>query len=443
MASKSKKDKSQLSKRETEVLEAVSRGLSNQEIAAELIISVNTVRVHLRNIFAKLDVQSRTEASTKAMQAGLIALPPSEESAAGETSTSSDAAPNPVAASLTRWQYIFFAGAIVVSVLVFATPYFRLMVNKPVQNALVDIKEVEAAAPVPEVFDAWVDKAEMPTARSRLGVAAIGDDLYLIGGDRTSGVTGLVEAYNIKTHTWHEFVGKPTPVANIKAVVINDEIYVAGGCDGTDEAHAILEIFNPDKNEWRTGASLPQALCAYAAVTVDDELYLIGGWNGDEYVDSVYIYSPADDTWRESPVSYPIALGFAGAATVNGDILSRGGYNGEQEFADVYRLDAGEKAWQALPSMQSPRGGLGLAAMGDSLYAVGGGWTSMLSSNEVYSLAEETWRDFDAPYVNEWRNFGLIAIGHEMFAVGGWNGEHLNQIMTYKTGYRVFIPLSY
>jgi len=96
-----------------------------------------------------------------------------------------------------------------------------------------------------------------------------------------------------------------------------------------------------------------------------------------------------------------------------------------------------------LPPMKSARGGLGLVAMGDKLYAVGGGWTSMLSTNEVYSLENNQWSDFDTPFINEWRNFGLVAIDHEMFAVGGWSGEHLNQIEAFKTGFQVFIPLSY
>ena len=67
----------------------------------------------------------------------------------------------------------------------------------------------------------------------------------------------------------------------------------------------------------------------------------------------------------------------------------------------------------------------------------------MLSSNEVYSLADGQWADFDAPYINEWRNMGLVTINREMYAVGGWSGKHLNQIESYKTGFRVFIPLSY
>jgi DNA-binding NarL/FixJ family response regulator len=60
-----------LSDREQEVLQALSDGLANKEIAAKLFISVPTVRFHLKNIYAKLHVNSRTEAVLKAIQGGL------------------------------------------------------------------------------------------------------------------------------------------------------------------------------------------------------------------------------------------------------------------------------------------------------------------------------------------------------------------------------------
>jgi DNA-binding NarL/FixJ family response regulator len=51
-----------LSQREQEVLEKLARGLPNAEIAAELTVSENTIRFHLKNIYEKLGVTNRTEA---------------------------------------------------------------------------------------------------------------------------------------------------------------------------------------------------------------------------------------------------------------------------------------------------------------------------------------------------------------------------------------------
>lgn len=52
----------ELSQRELEVLKKLARGLPNAEIAGELIVSENTVRFHLKNIYEKLGVTNRTEA---------------------------------------------------------------------------------------------------------------------------------------------------------------------------------------------------------------------------------------------------------------------------------------------------------------------------------------------------------------------------------------------
>ncbi len=64
----------QLTERELEVLRLAARGMSNREIAQELMISVRTVQSHLTNIFNKMGVGSRTEAVVHALRRNWITL---------------------------------------------------------------------------------------------------------------------------------------------------------------------------------------------------------------------------------------------------------------------------------------------------------------------------------------------------------------------------------
>jgi DNA-binding NarL/FixJ family response regulator len=61
-----------LTERERDILSALSRGLTDREIAQLLFISVRTVQSHLAHIYEKLHVHSRTEAALLAVQHGLV-----------------------------------------------------------------------------------------------------------------------------------------------------------------------------------------------------------------------------------------------------------------------------------------------------------------------------------------------------------------------------------
>ena len=63
-----------LSEREMDVLKLATRGLSNQDIANELCLSLRTVQAHLGHIFNKLQVSSRTEAVVRALKEGWVTL---------------------------------------------------------------------------------------------------------------------------------------------------------------------------------------------------------------------------------------------------------------------------------------------------------------------------------------------------------------------------------
>ena len=65
-------DDAEISAREMELLQLMANGLSNQEIADNLYVSVNTVKTHITNLFFKLEVTRRTQAVEKAKRLSII-----------------------------------------------------------------------------------------------------------------------------------------------------------------------------------------------------------------------------------------------------------------------------------------------------------------------------------------------------------------------------------
>jgi NarL family two-component system response regulator LiaR len=61
-----------LSERETEILKLLAEGFRNSQIAERLFISERTVKVHVANIFGKLDLHDRVQATRYAIRAGLV-----------------------------------------------------------------------------------------------------------------------------------------------------------------------------------------------------------------------------------------------------------------------------------------------------------------------------------------------------------------------------------
>jgi NarL family two-component system response regulator LiaR len=62
----------ELTEREVEVLTLIARGLANQKIADELVISIGTVKGHVSNILSKLHLADRTQAAVYAWQEGIV-----------------------------------------------------------------------------------------------------------------------------------------------------------------------------------------------------------------------------------------------------------------------------------------------------------------------------------------------------------------------------------
>jgi len=403
----------------------VATGASNQQIARELFISVNTVKVHLRNIFAKLGVQSRTEATLYAIREGWI---------------EGVELPEEAAAQPARPRFTWQLGVAIAAVLVLVVMAISLALTRPSRNSALLTREAASAT-----VQRWKARAPLPTPRSRLALVAYEGQVYAIGGESADGVTGAVERYDPEADAWTPLADKPTPVADVAAALIGGEIYVPGGRTASGNPTDIVEAYNPETDTWERKAPLPVALSAYALAALEGKLYLFGGWDGSAYMDTVYEYDPAQDAWT-AKTPMPTARGFAGAAVADGKIYVIGGYDGQDDLAAneeyVPSQDDGQgDPWTVRSPMPEGRAGCGVAVAANIIHVIGGGWEKEVPDGVRYNVRTEEWESFDVPVSGQWRGLGVALVDTEIYAVGGWNGDYMDINQEYTAIFTVILPM--
>jgi DNA-binding CsgD family transcriptional regulator/N-acetylneuraminic acid mutarotase len=432
-------DRAALTERELDIVRAVSTGATNQQIARELSISVNTVKVHLKNIFAKLGIESRTEVALFAVREGLVEVetPPSPlEQGLAEVRTEPR--------ERISWQKrLVLVVAMVGAAALVMLPRVEMSPAEPPASEFEDVGASEEPGSRAVQASRWNVLAPLPTARSRLAAVYGGGRIYVIGGDTPDGATGALEEYDVVANSWSVGSPKPIPAYNIGAALVGGRIYVPGGYAADGHVIADLEIYDLETDTWVRGASMPRPLCAYAIASLQDKVYVFGGWNGTRYVASTLEYDPGSDSWTERrPMS--LARGFAAAGVVNGKIYVVGGYDGGRELALVEEYDpAGEgqgSPWQERSDMSTGRGGLSVAAIAGSLYAIGGGWNGYLAFNEKYDPGSDRWSPVETPVFGQWRNLAVVASETRIYALGGWNGDFSDANQEYLALFTYYLP---
>lgn len=443
----------QLSNRELQVLEMVVTGASNQEIAQQLVISVNTVKVHMRNIFEKMGVQSRTEAGLRAIQEGLVAVPANEFDSLPKSESLTprtyllQANPSLI---IPGWQQIYLFAAFLATLAIAVLSLLPQKTNQISPPLTVPVIYAQPPTPVPPVEpnpnpNRWATHTAMPTSRAGLALVAFEERIFAMGGVRANyKASRSVEIFDTTTNSWEEGENKRNATANIAGAVINDKIYVPGGCKNDGQAVKTLEIYDPQAGSWTKGSPMPEARCAYGLVAFQDKLYLFGGWNGAEFEASIFVFSPQENSWQVSASKMPHPVGYLGAAVLADAIYIVGGYDGQDEFNQTYQFKPETGLWLEKSPLQEKRGGLGLVSSGSNLYAIGGGWQHALNTSEKYDPQTDVWSSFETPYNKQWRNMGLAIIDTTIYAVGGWDGSEetfMDSIVSYQFLYQFFLPL--
>lgn len=441
----------ELSEREREILRLVATGASNKEIAQALYISANTVKVHLRNIFAKIGASSRTEAAMYAANLGLVdGIAPIKDddlnleplnTVVEELSPVEEVLPVPElipSPKLSPW-WLVVIGLLVV-IFVIGVPRF---LNQGSSG------EPTSAAQDPGIEQEtirWQVKAPIPVARSGLALAVAEDRIYAIGGEAVHGIVGDVSAYDPGTDSWEIALAKPTPVTDIQAAVLGGRIYVPGGKTSNGSISNGLEIYDPDADRWTAGAELPAPRSAYGLVAFEGNLYLFGGWDGKQFVSTVYEYDPEQDTWMERP-DLPHSLGYPGAVVANGRVILLGGYDGKQALAETYQYlpevtDAGGRAWRKLKPLPQGRYAMGVTSVADIIYVVGGISDEAELPYLEYFLPVDQWIPFNPGEDLVWAHGGMTILGTDLHILGGMeNDTRLDQHLSFRALYVINMPV--
>lgn len=440
----------ELSERELEILSLLATGASNKEIASQLSISTNTVKVHVRNIFAKIGAGTRTEAVMYAIKAGLVSgVAVADEpgtistgdggagmaAASGAVGATAEALASEGTSRTVGRRWLILGAAALGVLLVAGLAWWWMQPSR----ATVPVASGDATR--------WQSRSALPTPRFGLAAIAYESFIYAIGGQSSQGASGAVERYDPATDAWKSLSAKPTPVYEILAATVGGEIYVPGGRLSADQVTNVLEIYDPLQDRWRQGASLPTGLSAYAIATFEGKLYVFGGWDGTQIVSTLYQYEPARDAW--TPVDeLPSPRAYAGAAAVGGKIYVMGGYTGRRSLADnlVYQPahPNAPSSWSEAQALPSGRHGMGVTSIAEIVEVVGG--VEEESSELPLSLSY-------FPFNNSWQEFGVLenqnplypgvaTLGNYLYVIGGQvNGQPSGQHLAYQAIYTISFPI--
>ena len=412
-----------LTEREIEILHQVATGASNRQIAQQLHISSNTVKVHLRNIFEKLGVASRTEATLYAIQSGLVE---------GVESTV-------VTAARPWWQrgWVIAVGAMTLTMVALLVGILANPGETPSEN-VVDLDQLER--------DRWQELAPMPTARKGLAVAAYDGKIYAIAGETADGVTDVVERYDPATDTWETLPPKPTAVTDVQAAVIGGKIYVPGGRLLDGDVTDAVEAYDVQAGEWEAVIDLPHPLSEYAIASYEGKIYLFGGSDGKENLKSTLIFEEDLDFWDPGTESRYRYRSTSAVSGFDGIYLFGMNYELEESIELMLYTPEAESTnsspWSEKASLPQEISVFGGASFLDIIYIFG---VSTLSDKPVvleYIPQDDRWVENSLSLKDDWINQRVIGSGTFLYALGGEiNGIYTDSLGSFKAVYTLLIPL--
>lgn len=434
-----------LSDRELDVLSCLAEGASNRAIAQQLSISHNTVKVHLRNIYAKLGVSSRTEATTVALQKGVLTIP-------GIEVETEEAEPAPTAAEdASIEQGPSGAGA----------------TTAEAKSATVGLEVPQEKVADSAAGDVGLDPTAVIQGDGALGVRSANRRLlFLIG---LLALIALVLAAVAVRQTWWGAAAASLPETDVEPVttttvdtLTEDEVapteavedaaeaelganwrqgsplsqarthmavvsvglnvyQIGGEIDG--EVTNEVDVYDSQAQQWLSGQPKITAVADAAAAVLGGEIYVVGGrLENGQATGVVEAYSPLNDGWRPvTPLPRPVTGGLAVAA--NDALYLFGGERNGEVLAESYRFDLTGQQWEEIPAMTQARVFASGGLLSSLPHVVGGSdGDDALPTCERFDPASESWAL--CPEMHFPREAAAATVvRNKLYVIGGANGS--------------------
>jgi len=237
--------------------------------------------------------------------------------------------------------------------------------------------------------DTWTIGTDMPTLRSGAIAISVGDNIYIIGGGfkQPSGTFKFLrttEIYHPASDSWESGPDMIMPHDYPAGVKLGDFIYILGGhhpdatLSGpkTDPGFDFCERLNLKTGQWEEIAPLPTPRFALDAVVMNDRILTMGGVAftpaGFNNFDHTEVYDPVTEQWSKGEITLPWTAAGLGACMLAHHLFIFGGYSGDGICDHAACYDSTTHRWHMLPSMPAPLAAMGVAAIGNSAYLVGG-----------------------------------------------------------------------
>ena len=446
-----------LTERELQIVQSLATGASNKEIAAQLFLSPNTVKVHLRNIFTKLDVQTRTEATMMAVRNGWVVMGDSASDMRSLQSTDNGSSPDlhtkPLSTAPNTEETTpqiqrdgdatDTVAHAVAEVAVVDAPRTTTLERQTESNLAVRTAITPVlVAPNPQLLPRLSMRRRIAVVGALVTAVALSVlSLQVRPTDATSNpddvasteVLGNVSLTASQSTRWNTRASVRSARARSVAVGVpaqNSIVLIGGEVDRRISGEVL--IYNRNEDVWHEmNADKPTPVINTGAVLLNNRIYIPGGtMTPNKATDSFEALDLKANTWTALP-HLPLPTTNHAVAGVNDQVFVLGGRVDGHITGNSAVFDVVNNRWSTLPPMPTARENAAATAINDRIYVVGGfDGRRELATCEVYSISQKTWSKCTPMTVGR-SNFGLVAVGPALYAIGGgtvnfigWNEKY-------------------